>query len=158
MGVNYVMKKHIAILLFMLFSIVGATAQTTTDSSAAAPTTPLLLGKSLLQQLAGALDVSTYLNSWTPAVQSQWYSSVTKAADASHLADKVSELTDYIDAQKFQDGFSIPNIEALSMETENFGDLANVLSTLEAGLKPEAFKNDWVGKESSWQGQLKLVK
>jgi hypothetical protein len=149
------MKKYIAVLFLMIWFSLTVQAQTAGGSP---PVDPLLKGKDLLQQLAGALDTGSFLDSWTPWQQSHWYSGLMKITDASGLAKNIADLTEFIKPQKYNDGFNLTNLRSLAAEAKNYGDAANLLKTLEAGIKPEAYKNDWVSKEPSWVSELKFIK
>ncbi|MDB5271745.1 MAG: hypothetical protein JWO58_112 [Chitinophagaceae bacterium] len=149
------MKKQLFILFLMIWSSLTVQAQTTAGSP---PVDPLLKGRDLLQQLAGGLDVASYLDSWTPYAQSNWYRGLMKTTDAAILAKDIADLTEFIKPTAYNEGFNLTNLRSLAAEAKNYGDVANLLKTLEAGIKPEAYKNDWVSKESSWISELKFVK
>ncbi len=150
------MKKYISIALFVLCISLNAQAQAVSSSSA--PIDPLLKGKDLLGQLVAAFDASTFLNSWTSQDRARWKEELTNASDAVTLSRCASELSEYIRSTKFKEQFSVAQLKGMAAATKNYGDVANVLGTLESGLKPEAFNNDWVSKESSWLSELRLVK
>lgn len=149
------MKKYLLIIGFITFVVMGANAQI---SSGAAPIDPLLKGRDLIGQLVGAFDASTFLNSWTAQDRAQWNSELANASDAAALSKCISELSEYIRPIKFKEQFNLAQLKSLASSTKNYGDVANVLATLESGLKSEAFTNDWVSREPSWLGELKLVK
>ena len=149
------MKKHFFIFFLMVCSSLAAQAQTAVGSP---PVDPLLKGKDLLQQLAGGLDAGSFLDSWTPWQQSHWYSGLMKITNASDLAKNVADLTEFIKPEKYTEGFNLTNLRSLASEAKNYGDAANLLKTLEAGIKPEAYKNNWVSKEPTWISELKFVK
>ena len=149
------MKKYILILCIAL---AGISANAQTASSGAAPIDPLLKGRELISQLVVAFDASTFLNSWTAQDRAQWNSELANASSAADLSKCISELVEYIRPNKFSEQFSVAQLKSLASNTKNYGDVANVLATLQAGLKSEAFINDWVSRESSWLGELKLVK
>ncbi len=148
------MKKCLLIAMLM---VSFATAQAQTASSSA-PIDPLLKGKDLLAQLVASLDASTFLNSWTSEQRAQWKSELSQAADAVALSKCASYLSEYIRPAKYKEQFSLAHLKSLASGTKNYGDVANVLATLESGLASEAFTNGWVSKEASWLGELSLVK
>lgn len=150
------MKKYISIAVLVLCSALSVQAQK--SSAGSAPIDPLLKGKDLLGQLVASFDASTFLNSWTAQDRAKWNQELTNASDAIFLARCVSELSGYIRPVKFKEQFSLAQLKGMASATKNYGDVANVLATLESGLKSDAFKNDWVSKEPSWLGELGLVK
>jgi len=149
------MKKIILIAVLLICSFGNTQAQT---ASSSAPIDPLLKGKGLLEQLVAALDASTFLNSWTSQQRAQWNKELNNAGDAVALAKSASYLSEYIKPGKYKEQFSLAQLKALASGTKNYGDVANVLATLESGLATEAFTNDWVSKEASWLSELSLVK
>lgn len=149
------MKKYLLIAALLICSLANVQAQT---ASSSAPIDPLLKGKDLLQQLVAALDASTFLNSWTSQQRAQWHSELSQATDAVSLAKSASYLSEYIKPGKYKEQFSLAHLKSLAAGTKNYGDVANVLATLESGLATEAFTNGWVSQESSWLSELSLVK
>jgi hypothetical protein len=149
------MKKSICTLIFIVCAVMNAKAQ---SASGAAPMDPLLKGKDLLKQLISSLDASTFLNSWTDQDRTEWYKELSNASDAPALSKCISEFSEYIKPVKFKEQFSLAQLKGMASETKNYGDVAYVLGALESGLNSDAFNNDWVSKEPSWLGELKLVK
>ncbi|MDF2455497.1 MAG: hypothetical protein K0R51_1490 [Cytophagaceae bacterium] len=148
------MKKYLLIAVLMICSF-ATQAQT---ASSSAPIDPLLKGKDLMEQLVAALDASTFLNSWTSEQRAQWKSELSQASDAVALSKSASYLSEYIKPGKYKEQFSLAQLKALAAGTKNYGDVANVLATLESGLATEAFSNGWISQEASWLSELSLVK
>lgn len=150
------MKKYFAMVCLAAFTFLTAQAQNPSVSSA--PIDPLLKGKDLLGQLISSFDASTFLNSWTSEARAHWNSELNNASDAVTLAKCASELSEYIKPVKFKPQFSLAQFKSLASGTKNYGDVANVLRTLESGLAEDAYSNGWVSREPSWLGELTLVK
>ncbi len=111
----------------------------------------------LLTQFSGALKPTSFITGSSDQ-KSKLLSSFSNISSASQFGSGIGSLASLIKPSMFKSGFNLSNILKLAKTIQTIRQGADLLKSLEGGLKPEAFTKGWSQKRTGWLTALNALK
>ena len=136
--------------LLILFSLICF------EANAQLPAVAKPDASSLLKQLAGGINPSSFISSFA-GEKENWLNSISTTS-VPDLAKNIVSLGSFIKPAMFKQGFSLKSLEKTASTAKTIADASGLMKKLEGGLKPSAMTSDWASVRPGWIKALGLLK